>query len=168
MVETSSYDILIALHFPLVLCSHLWLSMIDDMYRVVSLKSSTCGGGDSLRTGVFREKFSLWQRITSVSRSSMQGHLFLASLRGHVYANRDVGTFDLPPHLAGWLNLFRRICLLTGSILVRILCTPASTIVRIILRDVLFHYATFKVIERSTYGMRANLGYCSLIRRSFI
>ena len=168
LVETSSYEILIALHFPLVLCSHLWLSMIDDMYRVVSLKSSTCGGGDSLRTGVFREKFSLWQRITSVSRSSMQGHLFLASLRGHVHANRDVGTFDLPPHLAGWLNLFRRICLLTGSILVRILCTPASAIVRIILRDVLFHYATFKVIERSTYGMRANLGYCSLIRRSFI
>jgi hypothetical protein len=118
--------------------------MIHDMHRVVYLKSSTSGSGDSLRTGVFREKFSLRQRITSVSRSSMQGHFLLASLRGHVHANRDIGTFDLSPHLTGWLNLLRRICLLTGSILVKILCTPASTIVRIILRDVLFHYMSSK------------------------
>jgi hypothetical protein len=80
--------------------------MIHDMNRVVSLKSSTCGSGDSLRTGVFREKFPLGQRITSVSRSSMQGHFLLASLRGHVHANRDIGAFYLPPHLTGWLDLF--------------------------------------------------------------
>ena len=139
MVETSSNDILIALHFPLVLCSHLWLSMIDNMCRVVSLESSTCSSGGPIRAGVFREKFSLRQRITCVSRGCMQGQFLLASLRGHVHADRDVGDLVLPPDLTGWLDLLRRICLLTGSILVRILCTPASAIVRIILRDVLFH-----------------------------
>jgi hypothetical protein len=107
LVETSSNDILIALDFPLVLCSNLWLTMVDDMHRVVSLKVSTCGGGDSLRARVFREKFSLRQRITCVSRSSMQGHLLLVSLRSHVHGSRDIGPFDLPPHLLRLLVLFR-------------------------------------------------------------